>query len=99
MDINDRNVDQSFGRRINALTWGVSHFEKWHFSNLNISFRIFIVGIANFFLVNKCKKIDEQVIEYSIVVDRSGAEKYEFIHESCVFSLLLFQPNNINMHR
>ncbi len=26
-------------------------------------------------------------------MDRVEAEKYEFIHESCVFSLLFFQPN------
>ncbi len=51
--------------------------------------------IANLSLVWECKKIDEQDIENRIVIDGSGAEKYEFIHESCVFSLLFFQPNSI----
>ncbi len=37
--------------------------------------------------------IDELNIENRIEIDRSEAEKYEFIHESCVFSLLFFQPN------
>ncbi len=32
-------------------------------------------------------------IENRIEIDRSEAEKYELIHESCVFSLLIFQPN------
>ncbi len=32
--------------------------------------------------------IDELNIENRIEIDRSEAEKYEFIHQSCVFSLL-----------
>ncbi len=39
------------------------------------------------------KKIDELSIENRIEIDRSEAKKYEFIHESCVFSLLFFQAN------
>ncbi len=38
--------------------------------------------------------MDELNIENRIEIDRSEAEKYEFINESCVFSLLFFQPNN-----
>ncbi len=34
----------------------------------------------------ECNKIDERNIENRIEIDRSEAEKYEFIHESCVFS-------------
>ncbi len=39
------------------------------------------------------QKIDELNIENRIEISRSEAENYEFIHESCVFSLLFFQPN------
>ncbi len=41
--------------------------------------------------------IDELNIENRIQIDRSEAEKYEFIHESCVFSLLFFQPNTSSL--
>ncbi len=73
---------------------GVSHFEKWKFFNSTISIRMFIVGIANLFKVCECKKIDDLYIENRIEIDRSEAEKYKFIRESCVFSILFFQPNN-----
>ncbi len=63
------------------------------FLNSNISIRIFTIGIANLFDACECRKIDEPNIENRIVIDRSEAEKYEFIHESCVFSKLFFQPN------
>ncbi len=72
--------------------WGFSHFEKCNFLNSNISVRIFIVGIANLILICEFNKIDELNIENRIEIDRSEAEKYEFIHESCAFSLLFFQP-------
>ncbi len=75
----------------NVFIWGVNHFEKWNIWNSDISFRIFTVGIANLFSCCECKKIDEQIVENRIEIDRSEAEKYEFIHESCVFSLLFFQ--------
>ncbi len=38
--------------------------------------------VAKLFYVCECKKIDKQDIENRIVIDRSGAEKYEFINES-----------------
>ncbi len=41
----------------------------------------------------ECKKINELNVENRVEIDRSEAEEYEFIHESCVFSLLFFQPN------
>ncbi len=41
--------------------------------------------------------IDELNIENRIESDRSETEKYEFIHGSCVFSLLFFQPNTIRV--
>ncbi len=37
--------------------------------------------------------IDKLNIENRIEIDRSEAEKYEFIHELCIFSLLFFQRN------
>ncbi len=77
----------------NVFNWGASHFGKLIFWNSNISIRICIAGIANLFLGCDDKKIDEQNIENRIVIDRSEAEKFEFIHESCVYSLLFFQPN------
>ncbi len=51
--------------------------------------------MANLFYVCDGKKIDEQNIENRIVIDRSEAEKFEIIHESCIFSLHFFQPNNL----
>ncbi len=36
------------------------------------------------------KKIDELNIENRIEIDRSEAEKYEFINESCVFFITFF---------
>ncbi len=75
--------------------WGVGHSERWNFSNSNISIWIFIVGIVNLLLLCECKKIDELTFENRIEIDRSEAEKYEFIHESCGFSLLFFQPNTV----
>ncbi len=53
-------------------------------------FVIFIVRIANFFSICECKKVDEQGIENCIEIDRSEAEKYQFIHESCVFFITFF---------
>ncbi len=63
------------------------------FSNSSISIRIFVVGIVNLIKFCECNKIDELNIENRIEIDRSEAEKFEFIHESCVFSLPFFQPN------
>ncbi len=80
----------------NVFIWGVSHFETWKILNLDISIRIFTVGIANLFSFCECKTIDELDVENRFPIDRSEAEKYEVIHESCVFSLLFFQPNNSN---
>ncbi len=68
--------------------------KKRKFLNSTISIRICIVGIANLFQVCEYKKIDELNIENHIEIDRSEAEKYELIRESCVFSLLFFQPNS-----
>ncbi len=105
IDFNDRNVDQSFGKRINAFFlsncavpflstnvfyWGVSHLEKWTFLNLNIFIRICIVGTTNLFWSCKYKRADEQKIENCIVIDRSEAEKFEFIYEFMSFFSLLF---------
>ncbi len=47
-----------------------------------------MVGIAHLFYVSECKKIDEQIVENRIDIDRSEAEKYEFVHEAFVFLLL-----------
>ncbi len=55
---------------------------------------MFTVGIANLFSFRECKKIYELNIENRIEIDRSEAEKYEFINESYFFSLPFFQPNN-----
>ncbi len=44
------------------------------------------VGIANLIWFCECNKIDELNIENRIEIDRSEAKKYEYIHESCVFS-------------
>ncbi len=52
--------------------------------------RIFIVKIANLILVCLCNKIDEQIVGYRIKIERSETEKYEFIHESCVFFITFF---------
>ncbi len=52
-----------------------------------------MVGIANIFLVCGLERIDESDIENRIVIDRAEAEKYELIHESCVFFITFFQPN------
>ncbi len=57
---------------------------------LNISIRIFIVGIANRLYFGEYKEIAELNIENRIEIDRSEAEKYEFIDESCVFFITFF---------
>ncbi len=75
---------------MNAFNWGVSRFEKWNFLSSSISIRIFTIVIATRFLVCECRNIDEQNIGNRIVIDRSEAEKYEFIHESCVFFITFF---------
>ncbi len=51
-----------------------------------------MVGIENLFQFCECQTIDELNIGNHIQTERSEAEKYEFIQESCVFSLLFFQP-------
>ncbi len=56
------------------------------FLNSNIFILIFIAGIANLFLFCECKKAGEQIVENRIEIDRSEAEKYEFTHESRIFS-------------
>ncbi len=66
---------------------------EFFFLNSNISIRIFTIGIANLFYVCECRKIDEPNSENRILIDRSEAEKYEFIHESFVFFITFFQPN------
>ncbi len=33
----------------------------------------------------KAKKVDEDIVANGIEIDGSEAEKYEFIHESCIF--------------
>ncbi len=43
------------------------------------------------------KKMDELNMGNHIEIDRSEAEKYEFIHESCVFFITLFQPYITNL--
>ncbi len=73
--------------------WGVSHFEECNFLNLNMCIRLFFFEIANLIQVCWCKKFDEQIVENRIEIDRSKAEKYEVIHESCVFFITFFQPN------
>ncbi len=70
----------------NIFNSGVNHIENWIFLIINISIPIYNVGISNLFSVCECKKIDKRNIENRIVNDSSEAEKYEFIHESCVFS-------------
>ncbi len=42
------------------------------------------------FQLCQCKIFDEQIVESHIEIDRSEAEKYECIHELCVFFLLFF---------
>ncbi len=44
-------------------------------------FRIGIVGIANLFLFCECEISYEHIVEICIEIDRSVAEKYEFVHE------------------
>ncbi len=46
---------------------------------------------TSFKFVN-AKKIDEQNVENRTGIDRSGAEKYEFIHEASVFFITFFPP-------
>ncbi len=55
-----------------------------------IIIRIINVAIADLFQVCQCKNVDEQLVVNRIEVDRSEAEKYEFIQESCVFSITFF---------
>ncbi len=57
---------------------------------LNFYILIFIVGIAKIFLFWDYKKVNEQVMENCIEMDRSEAEKYEFIHVPCVFFITFF---------
>ncbi len=53
--------------------------------NSNILIRIFIVEIATLFGVCQCKNFEEQLVANRVEIDRLEAEKYEPIHESCVF--------------
>ncbi len=77
-------------RHMNVFNWGVSHFEKWSFSNSNIFIRMFTAGIVNLVLYCECKKADEQIFDNRIESDRSEAEKYEFTHEFFFFSIYFF---------
>ncbi len=52
--------------------------------------QIFIVEIANLIWVCSGKKVDEQIVENRIEIDRLEAEKNEFIHESCAFFITFF---------
>ncbi len=72
---------------MNVLNWGISQFEKWNLLNSNIFIRMLIVEMASLLLFceNK-KKVDEQIVENCIEIDRSEDEENEFIHESCIFS-------------
>ncbi len=60
------------------------------FLHSNISILIFIPRIAYLFQNGICQNADEQIVENRIEIDRSEAEKYEFIHESCVFFITFF---------
>ncbi len=51
------------------------------------------MGIAKLRKFGDCNKIEELNIENRLEIDRSEAEEYEFIHESCVFFITFFQPN------
>ncbi len=77
----------------NVADWGVSHFEGCDFLNSNMFIRIFIVEIAHLIYVCWCEKANEQIVENRIEIDRSEAERYEFVHESWVFFITFFQPN------
>ncbi len=57
----------------------------WEFKHF---YSDYIIGIVNQLYLCECKKVDEQIIENRIEIDRSEAEKSEYIHESCIFSSL-----------
>ncbi len=67
-------------------------------SDSNIS-KLGVGGINVYLWSANARHFRRQIIEsYDTTRDnqhqRPEAEKYEFIHESCVLSLLFFQPNN-----
>ncbi len=61
----------------------------------NFWIQIFLFGFlssdlqTSFKLVD-AKKVNEQIVENRIEIDRSEAENYGFIHESCVFFITFF---------
>ncbi len=85
------HFDQVVLPRLSARTLltGELAILKSGFFNSNISIWILVTGIANLFFICECrKKIDEPNSENRIEIDRLEAEKYEFIHELCLFTLL-----------
>ncbi len=48
--------------------------------------------LQNLFQNCKWKKTDDPIVESCIEIDRLEAEKCEFTHESCTFSISFFQP-------
>ncbi len=54
---------------------------------------IAILEMINLCLLCECEIVDEQMVEKSIEIDCTEAEKYNFFSGVMHFLLLVFQPN------
>ncbi len=59
---------------------------------------MFVVDVVNLFLICEIEMIYKHIVENCIEIDRSEADQCEFIHESCIFSLLLIQLFNFQFN-
>ncbi len=63
----------------------MSHIEEWKILKSNISIRIINRGIESGFLFCDRNKVDEQVAENCIEVERLEAENYGCIQRASIF--------------